>query len=318
VPTPFRARPARRGFSREQQDALFELERELAAALATPNVTVTAPQAADVRVNVGDHVRVAPTGTTPTLLLPPPSSALGGWVFVTLERAGTFTLRAADGQVNGQASLSFAAPGLYVLRSDAKTSWWVSAFGSAGSITTAMLADGAVSTAKIADDAVTAAKVADAILDDLIPLGTGQNDSLPTFAVRTTALGWVRANGVTQAQQENPVTSAQPVTPAVQQFHPSAAKAWGVADGDGVGVPASYNIDSIDDTATGVVTINLLNDMSSANYAAVATAWRLTGQHYACGTDTHLAGSFRIVAYEVTSGAIEDPDAYSFAVYGDR
>jgi len=154
-------------------------------------------------------------------------------------------------------------------------------------------------------------------LDSVIETGFGESGSAIGYAVRHPSAGWVLVNAATQERQESGLNIYNPVTPAVQQFHPSAAKAWGVADGDGVGIPVSYNIDSIDDTATGVVTVNLLNDMSSANYAAVATAWRLTGQHYACGTDTHLAGSFRIVAYEVTSGAIEDPNAYSFAVYGD-
>jgi hypothetical protein len=158
----FKAKPARRGFVGEQRDGLAELERDIEAAIATPTAQITSPTNVDVRVKVGAHVRVAPTGTTPTLLLPPPTSAgISDWIIVTLERAGTFRLRAADGQVNGVSSVSFAAPGLYLLRSDGKASWWVSSYGSAGSVTTDMLAANAVTTAKIADGAVTTAKIAD-------------------------------------------------------------------------------------------------------------------------------------------------------------
>lgn len=159
MPVPFKATPARRGFSPEQQAALFELEVALEKAIVPPARPISSPTGSDVRVKAGEHVRVTPASSTPTLLLPNPAAIDPTTpIHVTLERVGTFRLRASDGLVNGVATITFAAPGLYTLRSDGKASWWVSAFGSPGSITTAMLADGSVTTIKIADDAVTAGK----------------------------------------------------------------------------------------------------------------------------------------------------------------
>jgi hypothetical protein len=130
--TAYRAVPARRGFNREQQAALFEIETALQRVTASAALSVTPATSADVRARAGDHVRVAPrAGITPLVLLP--SASLAGpaaIVYVTLERAGSFNVASSDSLVNGVASVTYSIPGLYLLKSDGAYSWWVSGFGS--------------------------------------------------------------------------------------------------------------------------------------------------------------------------------------------
>lgn len=77
----------------------------------------------------------------------------------------------------------------------------------------------------------------------------------------------------TQAEQEATTSNVVAVTPSVQQFHPSAAKAWINFDGTGViSIRDSYNISSIVDNGTGDYTINFTVNFSTANYAAAQFA----------------------------------------------
>lgn len=73
----------------------------------------------------------------------------------------------------------------------------------------------------------------------------------------------------TQAEQEAASSTVAPVTPGRQQFHPSAAKFWAyvtVSTGTPTLYAGSYNITSITDTGTGLLTITIGTDFSSANW----------------------------------------------------
>lgn len=76
-----------------------------------------------------------------------------------------------------------------------------------------------------------------------------------------------RISFAAQSDQETATSTTLPVTPGVQQFHPSALKAWAEWNGNGtVASLASYNVSGITDNGTGLYTPAWDTDFSSANY----------------------------------------------------
>lgn len=70
-----------------------------------------------------------------------------------------------------------------------------------------------------------------------------------------------------QSDQETGTSTTLPVTPGVQQFHPSALKSWAEWNGNGtVALLASWNTSGITDNGTGLYTPAWDVDYSSANY----------------------------------------------------
>jgi hypothetical protein len=119
-----------------------------------------------------------------------------------------------------------------------------------------------------------------------------------------------------KAEQETGSEAAKYVAPATQQNHPSAAKAWGYVTYSG-GTPtlvASYNVASIVDDGTGLLTINFTVPFSSADYACIANA-RSDNAH--ASPLNHAAGSVQINTCN-TSGTEVDPTSLSFVAYGDQ
>ncbi len=122
------------------------------------------------------------------------------------------------------------------------------------------------------------------------------------------------AVSATQAQQETSTNATFPVTPSVQQYHPSAAKCWGLFDFAGA-ITASYNITSIADTAGGRITVTIGTDFSSANWACIP----------ACGSTAAFSGMYTSQAagsVELKSadsaGTITDATSMSFVGFGDQ
>lgn len=141
----------------------------------------------------------------------------------------------------------------------------------------------------------------------------------------TTAFGNVTLNNpvltgnvfATQSDQETATSTSTIVTPGRQQYHPSAAKAWGTASGNGTSLLASYNVTSITDNGTGDITFTYTTSFSSANYAYVATIEGSTSGYWAYGY-SHATNNVRILNL-AASGAVFDPTGpYSFAAFGDQ
>jgi hypothetical protein len=89
-----------------------------------------------------------------------------------------------------------------------------------------------------------------------LAIGTGSAASAPTAA--------------TQADQESASSTSVFVSPARQQYHPSAAKAWVAYQGTGTpGVLASYNVSSVTRASAANYTVNWTTAFSSGNYAAI-------------------------------------------------
>jgi hypothetical protein len=132
----------------------------------------------------------------------------------------------------------------------------------------------------------------------------------------------------TQAEQEAASSTTVGVTPGRQHFHPSAAKAWAKISVSG-GTPnldAGYNIASISDDATGVVTLTYTTSFSSANYAVGLASECSTAGSITSATNVEIrvqnggyaSGSVTLRAHN-TSGttANTDPPSYGFIAFGD-
>lgn len=151
-----------------------------------------------------------------------------------------------------------------------------------------------------------------------------------------TPAGWVNydSNGreysvtiaATQADQETGTSLATFVSPGVQQYHPSACKAW-LECGVAADITASYNITSLTDTGTGVVTITIATDFSSANYCIVAQV-EATGTTWAVANarETHVrsatlaAGSVALDCIDntTTTNLVKDPTHWFAVMFGDQ
>lgn len=129
----------------------------------------------------------------------------------------------------------------------------------------------------------------------------------------------------TQAEQEAGASLIKAVTPGRQHFHPSACKAWGKFGITG-NILDSYNVTSIADTGTGIVTVTIANDFSTANWVclvsveAPATTWAVANTrepHIRFGSQTVTAIAFDCVDNTATTSLIKDPQTWHFAAFGD-
>ena len=127
----------------------------------------------------------------------------------------------------------------------------------------------------------------------------------------------VALSAATQAQQESGILTTVYVSPARQQYHPSAPKAWGAMRYDGGGFQGSYNAASITDSGTGQLSFVATNAFSSAStYAVVGlleaggTALLLTCQRSSTTTITTLT--------QTPGGVATDATACHLAMLGDQ
>jgi hypothetical protein len=136
----------------------------------------------------------------------------------------------------------------------------------------------------------------------------------------------VTVTGASQSDQETASSTTVAVTPGVQQYHPSAAKAWISFNGTGtVSVRASYNMDGvtpITDNGTGDYTLNIGTDMSSGNYSVVGSARSNAADSVPImflqsGLSSRTGGSVRVRSVQVGT-AFFDSDTIDVAMYGDQ
>ena len=117
----------------------------------------------------------------------------------------------------------------------------------------------------------------------------------------------------TQADQETGTSTTTLVSPGRQQYHQSAAKAWAkISAADSV--LASYNVTGAADGGTGISTMTIATDMSSADYAAIACS---QGTGTWCTVANPAGGTVELRALSATTVAA-DPTNYHVALYGDQ
>ena len=129
------------------------------------------------------------------------------------------------------------------------------------------------------------------------------------FKANGTTVGLIAS---TQADQETATSTTTYVSPGVQQYHPSSAKAWGQFGVDGT-TQASYNVTSITDTGTGTVDVTIATDFSSASWSAVAVLFDTNDR--ACQVSAKAAGTVTIRA---AAGTADPSSGYFFAAFGDQ
>lgn len=120
-----------------------------------------------------------------------------------------------------------------------------------------------------------------------------------------------------QSEMESASATDKAVTPGRQHYHPSANKCWLKAGLTG-NILASYNIASLTDTGTGVLTVTIDVDFSSSDWAAIATiGLASTTVAQSCTYDSQAAGSI-VLRSVVEAGSSADPVSWSFQGAGDQ
>lgn len=166
--------------------------------------------------------------------------------------------------------------------------------------TTPKILDGNVTTPKIADSNVTTQKIADL------------NVTTPKLADGSVTLPKIGPNVLTppavKADQMAANSTAVYTNPSVQQFHPSAAKAWvKFTSITTTTISASYNVTSLIDNGTGDTTINFTTAFSSADYGAAGVNFS-DGDGFAQVIVIHSmgAGTLRVRQEDYNSHSVHD------------
>lgn len=123
----------------------------------------------------------------------------------------------------------------------------------------------------------------------------------------------------TQAQQETATAINVAVSPGRQHAHPGHPKAWGLSDPTLSALTVGYNITSVTDGGTGVISFNLTVAFSSNNYAVVPGIGFNTTTGYSI--QVQLSTASQVTLYCVTSAAstLTDPSiGIMFSAFGDQ
>lgn len=123
-----------------------------------------------------------------------------------------------------------------------------------------------------------------------------------------------------QSEMEAGSSTTLAVVAGRQHFHPSAAKAWVIFNGNGtVAILASYGVTSVTDNGTGLYTVNLSITFSSANYG-VTLACKPNGVSNA-GAMLANGGTLSATAAQISTqtygGTDHDAARVSAAFFGD-
>jgi len=131
----------------------------------------------------------------------------------------------------------------------------------------------------------------------------------------------VSVPAATQAGQEAAASTETFVSPGVQQFHPSSAKAWVQFDGTGtVAIDSSFNVSSITDNGVGTYVVNFTTAFSSAEYCASGISrsdGASTGFIVMQNNISAAAGTYPAVTLD-TSGGAKDSSRVCLAFWGDQ
>jgi hypothetical protein len=147
---------------------------------------------------------------------------------------------------------------------------------------------------------------------------TGNFDAVVSAASDTVA-GKIEVADQTEMEAASATNRA--VTPGRQQFHPSACKCWGMTTGAGTPVLASpsFNTTSITDSGTGILTVTIGTDFSSANYSALASSTEnAVTIPKIVSSRTKAAGTVLFDCDNDASTASDPTVGYNWAMFGDQ
>jgi hypothetical protein len=143
-----------------------------------------------------------------------------------------------------------------------------------------------------------------------------QLNTITTASTLFTAVAF--SSFATQADEEAGTSTQTVVSPSVQQYHRSAAKAWGnVACAGTVATltTGNYNVASITGVASaGQLLVELTVPFSSSNYSVVASPIiAVSSDATALGI-----GSLATTGFMIVRDSTSLPPGYAFAAYGDQ
>jgi hypothetical protein len=94
-----------------------------------------------------------------------------------------------------------------------------------------------------------------------------------------TTTGTITVTAAVKSDQTTSTSTSVAVVPGVQQYHPSATKAWAQWAGASGTIASSYNVSSVTHNSTGNFTVNFTVSFADTNYCA-------SGSHSASGGST--------------------------------
>lgn len=178
------------------------------------------------------------------------------------------------------------------------------------------------------------------VFDDALTLTHGANLNLPGSANIPTAAGdfafvyadtttqfdvlyfkkdgtpVVGSSAASQAEMEAASDNTKMATPANANWHPGVAKAWLMCGVTG-NIIASHNITSVTDDSTGIVTVTIATDFSSANYVVVGITQQAGGTGETVRLWSQAAGTFTARCVN-DAGTVADPTYWYFVCFGDQ
>lgn len=157
------------------------------------------------------------------------------------------------------------------------------------------------------------------------PSGAGTVTQVNTTGLVTggpiTGVGTASVAGALKSDQTTATSTAVVVTPSVQQFHPSASKAWArIAGGaSGGALQGSFNVASAVRNSTGDYTATFSVAFTSTSYVCVATSQSSggTGLMVVVKAGSSQTGSVGFQTFIPTTLTSADPsEAFHFVCYG--
>ncbi len=143
-------------------------------------------------------------------------------------------------------------------------------------------------------------------------------------AATETQAGLIQIASAAELEAGTDVTRA--VTPGYFHRHPASPKAW-LSCGVAADLQQSYNITSLTDTGTGVVTITIATDFAASNFAIIAQV-EATGTTWAVANarETHVRSATRAVGSvaldcidnTATTNLVKDPTTWHAVMFGDQ
>ena len=194
-----------------------------------------------------------------------------------------------------------------------------------GSVATKTASDAAKTNAAMVNGATTIGHIAvfsdvnGTIQDGGSPSGTVT--SVATSGLATggpiTTTGTVTVTAAVQSDQETSTSTSVAVVPGVQQFHPSAAKAWARFQGNPVVIKSSYNVASINRNSAGIWTVTFTTAFSGANnYSIQVGSSNNSGNTNGCFAFNYTASTVQIQAEDGTGPV--DAANVNLVAFGDQ
>lgn len=139
--------------------------------------------------------------------------------------------------------------------------------------------------------------------------------SSTTNPITTTGTITINVTPAAKADQIAAGSNALEVTPSVQQFHPSAAKAYAEIIGGTNTFLGGYNVASVSRTGVGAYTVNFITPFATGNASCVATTGGTASIAYQAATGASFVSLQALVP---TSGAGVDPTVINLACFGGQ